>query len=168
MEPYHLRRHDKAIESADDFARILVSIRTISLAMCSDNEPYLITLNHGWDSELQCLWFHSAPTGKKIDILRENSRVWGMAVEDLGYLERKDLLEGHGVAEGTMQFADELLFEPIIRFQIRNGLPDRLEPAGPNPHGGIELRNIRLDVQKRGSIKDVHVLDLQHTLFDRI
>jgi hypothetical protein len=87
MEPYHLRRHDKAIGSTEDCAEILASVRTISLSMCADDEPYLITLNHGWDPEQRCLWFHSAPTGKKIDILRRNPRVWGMAVEDLGYLD---------------------------------------------------------------------------------
>lgn len=87
MEPYHLRRHDKAIESTEVCATILASTRTISLAMCADNAPYVITLNHGWDPDRQCLYFHSAPTGKKIDILRTNDRVWGMATEDLGYLD---------------------------------------------------------------------------------
>lgn len=87
MQPYHLRRHDKAIENGVDLGAILAKTRTISLAMCADDEPYLITLNHGYDVERQCLYFHSAPTGKKIDILRINSKVWGMAVEDLGYLD---------------------------------------------------------------------------------
>ena len=108
MEPYHLRRHDKAIESAEDCAGILASVRTISLAMCADNEPYLITLNHGWDSDQRCLYFHSAPTGKKIDILRENSRVWGMAVEDLGYLDGKcDHAYRSVMFGGSVNFIDD-------------------------------------------------------------
>ncbi len=108
MDPYHLRRHDKAIENAEDCAGILASTRTISLSMCADNEPYLITLNHGWDPEQRCLWFHSAPKGKKIDILRENSRVWGMAVEDLGYLDgRCDHAYRSVMFGGTVTFIED-------------------------------------------------------------
>ncbi len=108
MEPYHLRRHDKAIESAEDCAEILASVRTISLSMCADNEPYLITLNHGWDPEHQCLYFHSAPTGKKIDMLRKNPRIWGMAIEDLGYLDgRCDHAYRSVMFDGNVTFIED-------------------------------------------------------------
>lgn len=107
MQPYHLRRHDKAIESPEQCTKILASVRTISLSMCADNEPYLITLNHGWDPEHQCLYFHSAPTGKKIDMLRKNPRIWGMAVEDLGYLDgRCDHAYRSLMFGGTVKFLE--------------------------------------------------------------
>jgi len=38
--------------------------------MCSDNEPYLATLSHGYDEEKTCIYFHFAPEGKKIEILQ--------------------------------------------------------------------------------------------------
>ncbi len=89
MQKYHLRRHDKEFKEQSALDRILRSTRYITLSMCMDDEPYLVTLNHGFDQERGCLYFHCAPKGKKLDILRANPRVWGMAVEDLGYLDGK-------------------------------------------------------------------------------
>ncbi len=89
MDPYHLRRQDKALSETTEINRVLKTTRYISLAMCLGKEPYLITLNHGHDPERSCLYFHCAPKGKKIDILRANPLVWGIAVEDLGYLDGK-------------------------------------------------------------------------------
>jgi len=89
MEPYHLRRSDKAIDDPESLAEVLLSTRWISLAMCSGNEPYLVVLNHGFDRERGCLYFHCAPKGRKIEVLKENPRVWGMAVDDRGYLHGK-------------------------------------------------------------------------------
>ena len=89
MDQYHLRRQDKALTDETEINRVLAKARYISLAMCLDQEPYLITLNHGHDPAQNCLYFHCAPKGKKIDILRTNPRVWGVAVEDLGYLDGK-------------------------------------------------------------------------------
>lgn len=107
MEPYHLRRHDKALTSADELSRILSTVRTVSLAMCADNEPYLVILNHGWDRERSCLYFHCAPKGKKIDILLKNPRVWGVAVEDLGYLDgRCDHAYRSVMFDGTVSFLE--------------------------------------------------------------
>ena len=85
MEPYHLRRTDKAMDHPDEIARVLETARWISLAMCRDGEPYVVALNHGWDRARGCLYFHCASAGKKVDVLRANDRVWGLAVEDLGY-----------------------------------------------------------------------------------
>lgn len=89
MQKYHLRRHDKALTDEKTINRILKTTRFITLSMCVDNEAYLVTLNHGWDESRSCLYFHCAPKGKKIDFLRTNPRVWGIAVEDLGYLDGK-------------------------------------------------------------------------------
>jgi nitroimidazol reductase NimA-like FMN-containing flavoprotein (pyridoxamine 5'-phosphate oxidase superfamily) len=85
MEPYHLRRTDKEMTDPDEMARVLGTTRTIALALCRHDEPYLVTLNHGYDRERRCLYFHCAPSGKKVDVIRANPRCWGMAVEDLGY-----------------------------------------------------------------------------------
>jgi nitroimidazol reductase NimA-like FMN-containing flavoprotein (pyridoxamine 5'-phosphate oxidase superfamily) len=44
-------------------------------------------MNHGFDEAEDCLYFHCAPTGKKIDLLRANPQIWGQALEDGGYLD---------------------------------------------------------------------------------
>jgi hypothetical protein len=55
--------------------------------MCRGDEPYLVVVNHGYDPRRRCLYFHCAADGRKVDVLRANPRVWGIAVEDLGYLD---------------------------------------------------------------------------------
>lgn len=66
---------------------ILKSTKYVTLAMCRNNEPYLVTLSHGYDDLHNCIYFHCAKDGKKIDFLSANSRVWGQAFIDQGYQE---------------------------------------------------------------------------------
>jgi len=56
------------------------------------------------------------------------------------------------------------LFESIIRFPARDDFPDFLEPAGPHFQLSIEFRNIRLDVEERCAVENVHILDVKYTV----
>lgn len=87
MERYHLRRSDKALEDRAELVRILRGQKHVTLALCADNQPYLVTMNHGLDEAEHCLYFHCAPAGKKVDLIRANPQVWGQALEDGGYLD---------------------------------------------------------------------------------
>ena len=87
MERYHLRRTDRAIEDPAQMERILSRARYVTLAICGDGEPYLFVVNHGYDAAGRRIYFHCSPEGKKVDILRGNPRAWGIAVEDLGYVD---------------------------------------------------------------------------------
>jgi nitroimidazol reductase NimA-like FMN-containing flavoprotein (pyridoxamine 5'-phosphate oxidase superfamily) len=80
-----IRRKEKAIQDEHEMHSILRETKYVTIAMCSDNEPYLVTLSHGYDSQNNCIYFHCAQEGKKIDILRENGIVWGQALVDHGY-----------------------------------------------------------------------------------
>ncbi len=82
---YHMRRTDKEILDPTEQIIPLRKAQFITLALCSGNEPYLVTLSHGFDEEANCLYFHCAKEGKKIDILKANPIVWGQALIDLGY-----------------------------------------------------------------------------------
>lgn len=66
---------------------IIESAKYVTVAMSRNNEPYIVTLSHGYDRERNCIYFHCAQEGKKIDILRENNVVWGQALEDHGYAD---------------------------------------------------------------------------------
>lgn len=66
---------------------ILTNTKYITIAMCQNDQPYLVTLSHGFDAENNCIYFHCAQEGKKIDILTSNNLVWGQAIEDHGYAE---------------------------------------------------------------------------------
>ena len=82
-----MRRKEKAIETIKEMQHILESVKYITVAMCQDNEPYLVTLSHGYDSKEHCLFFHCANEGKKVNILKENAIVWGQALIDEGYIQ---------------------------------------------------------------------------------
>ena len=82
-----IRRKEKAIESKDEIISIIKNAQFITIAMSLNDEPYLVTLSHGYDEENYCMYFHCAKEGKKIDILKKNNIVWGQALKDEGYVD---------------------------------------------------------------------------------
>jgi len=82
-----IRRKDKAITDIREMRKILRTAQYVTLAMCSNDEPYLVSLNHAYDEERNCIYFHCAKEGKKIDILKANNLVWGQAIADHGYVQ---------------------------------------------------------------------------------
>ncbi len=83
----NIRRKEKAITDINEMKRILQTAQYVTIALCKDNFPYLVTLSHGYDSEQNVIYFHCASEGKKIDILSSNNVVWGQALVDKGYAQ---------------------------------------------------------------------------------
>jgi nitroimidazol reductase NimA-like FMN-containing flavoprotein (pyridoxamine 5'-phosphate oxidase superfamily) len=87
MESYHpLRRKEQEIKDTAELKAILAKTQYVTVAMCRNDEPYLVTLSHGYDKENNAIYFHCAYEGKKIDILKANNRIWGQAIVDRGYV----------------------------------------------------------------------------------
>jgi nitroimidazol reductase NimA-like FMN-containing flavoprotein (pyridoxamine 5'-phosphate oxidase superfamily) len=100
-----LRRKEKEIADKNEMLAILMDAQYIVIAMCRENTPYLATLSHGYDKDKNCIYFHCAKEGKKIDILSENNLVWGQALVDKGY--------AHGSCDhlfATTQFMGRVTF----------------------------------------------------------
>jgi nitroimidazol reductase NimA-like FMN-containing flavoprotein (pyridoxamine 5'-phosphate oxidase superfamily) len=86
MKRYHLRRKEKEITDSAGMRDIVASARFASVALSSvSGEPYVVTMNHGWDGERDALYFHCAHKGKKIDLIRANGLACATVVEDHGY-----------------------------------------------------------------------------------
>jgi nitroimidazol reductase NimA-like FMN-containing flavoprotein (pyridoxamine 5'-phosphate oxidase superfamily) len=68
-----MRRKDKEITLLTEIEAIIRRAQVCRLAMIDGAEPYIVPLNFGY-SDMR-LYFHSAPHGRKIDILRRNNRV---------------------------------------------------------------------------------------------
>ncbi|MFX1286713.1 MAG: pyridoxamine 5'-phosphate oxidase family protein [Promethearchaeota archaeon] len=83
----NIRRKEKAITNIDEMKEIILEAQYITIAMCMDNQPYLVTLSHGYSPEEDVIFFHCANKGKKIDYLRANNVVWGQAIIDKGYAQ---------------------------------------------------------------------------------
>jgi nitroimidazol reductase NimA-like FMN-containing flavoprotein (pyridoxamine 5'-phosphate oxidase superfamily) len=84
---YHLRRKEQEIVDVDAMKQVLASTQYITIALCKSDEPYLVTLSHGYDFKRNCIYFHCATEGKKLDYIRTNNKVWGQAMIDEGFAE---------------------------------------------------------------------------------
>ena len=123
-----IRRKDKEITEEAELKAILKEAKHVTLAMSLGDEPYLVTLSHGYNEEQNCIYFHSALEGKKIEILKANSRIWGQALIDDGYQQGScDHLYRTVQFRGRVTFVDDQKEkEHALRLMIRH-LDDRPE-----------------------------------------
>ncbi len=64
----------KPINREDIMLEVIASCQVCHLAMAdNDANPYVLPFNFGMDKEY--IWFHSAMSGKKTDIMKENPRL---------------------------------------------------------------------------------------------
>ena len=68
-----MRRSDKQITDLTEIENLLRTAELCHLAMVDDGKPYVVPMNFGYTDG--ALYFHSAPEGRKIDILRKNPDV---------------------------------------------------------------------------------------------
>jgi nitroimidazol reductase NimA-like FMN-containing flavoprotein (pyridoxamine 5'-phosphate oxidase superfamily) len=82
-----VRRTERAIVEPQELDGILSRGKYAVLAMCRNEEPYVVTMNYGYDKAKGALYFHCAHEGQKLDFVRSNPQVCGTVVEDLGYVQ---------------------------------------------------------------------------------
>jgi uncharacterized protein len=86
-----MRRKDREVSTIDGIKSIIEKCKVCHLAMVDEGLPYVVPLSFGYaiDGKKLTLFFHSAKTGRKIDILHENKEVcFEMAYEGkLGHFE---------------------------------------------------------------------------------
>lgn len=68
-----MKRAEKEISNPEEIQDIMRHAQICRMAMTQGSIPYLIPLNFVVEGD--CLYFHSATKGKKIDILNENNNV---------------------------------------------------------------------------------------------
>ena len=68
-----MRRNDREITDSAGIETILREAQVCRLAFADGNEPYIVPVCFGF--EPGSLYFHSAPEGKKIDMIRKNPRI---------------------------------------------------------------------------------------------
>jgi uncharacterized protein len=87
---FHVRRRDREITDLEEIHQVLKTTKYVTVALCMDNEPYLVSLNHGYDQDHNCIYFHCAPEGKKLVYGKANPMVWGETILDFGVTEECD------------------------------------------------------------------------------
>jgi nitroimidazol reductase NimA-like FMN-containing flavoprotein (pyridoxamine 5'-phosphate oxidase superfamily) len=85
MATYHMNRSDRKIVDEGELKRVLRDGKFVVISMCSDNSPYVVTMNYGYDDRKNALYFHAAFKGLKVDIIKQNPNVCATVIEDLGY-----------------------------------------------------------------------------------
>ena len=104
-----MRRMDKEIKDPSKLRKILKETDFVTIAMCCGYEPSLVSLIHCYDEEKNCIYFHCASEGKKLDFLRSNPRVWGQALIDHGYHEANcSHLYVSAMFQGKVDFLEDL------------------------------------------------------------
>jgi nitroimidazol reductase NimA-like FMN-containing flavoprotein (pyridoxamine 5'-phosphate oxidase superfamily) len=73
-----------------------------------DNEPYLVSLSHGYDETRNCIYFHCADEGKKLVYIKSNNSIWGQAVQDYGVTDECDYAYTSVHFKGTVSLIDDL------------------------------------------------------------
>jgi nitroimidazol reductase NimA-like FMN-containing flavoprotein (pyridoxamine 5'-phosphate oxidase superfamily) len=128
-EHYHLRRIERDMPDRADQVAVLRGQKYLSLAMARGNRPYLVSLNYAFSQQENCFYVHSAPRGRKIDVLRANPRVWGQVIEDRGYLPGRCSHAYRSVMfEALAEFVEDLLEKRrALALMIEHADPDSAE-----------------------------------------
>jgi uncharacterized protein len=73
-----MRRKEREVTDINGIEEILIQCKTCHVAMVDDGLPYVVPLSYGYKilkgNALE-LYFHSAPEGRKLDVLKCNNKV---------------------------------------------------------------------------------------------
>jgi nitroimidazol reductase NimA-like FMN-containing flavoprotein (pyridoxamine 5'-phosphate oxidase superfamily) len=149
MAKYHMHKTEREITDHDELIKVLINGKYVTVAMCRNNEPYIVTLSYGYDKKKHALYFHAAVKGLKLDIMKDNPNVCATVIEDHGYV--KDQCEQHYrsiVFWGKMYIVDELSEQKYGLDILLNHLEEDPDP--------IKERNVKDD----SKYKNVSILRL--------
>ena len=73
-----LTKREIKITEPHQIARILDTAKVLHMGLAVDNEPYVLPMNYGYTLEegKLVLYLHSALQGRKLDMMRENPKVF--------------------------------------------------------------------------------------------
>ena len=73
-----MTKRERQITDPVQIRHILDTAKVLRLGLAVNNEPYVVPMNYGYTMEEDrlTLYLHSAVRGKKLDMIRENSRVF--------------------------------------------------------------------------------------------
>jgi len=71
-----MRRNEREVSEVEIITDIIRSSDVCRIAFAVENEPYIVTMNFGYDPEGKgVLFFHCANEGRKLELLKKNSYV---------------------------------------------------------------------------------------------
>ena len=83
-----MRRKEKAVTALPEIEAILKAGKVCQLAFVDEPVPYIVNLNYGYSDG--ALYFHSAPEGRKMELIGGNPQAAFNVVLDLGIIEGEE------------------------------------------------------------------------------
>ncbi len=80
-----MNKKENEITGQQELKEIISRGKFATLSLCRHNEPYILTMNYGFDKGKNALYFHTSQKGLKMDFIHRNPNVCGTIIEDLGY-----------------------------------------------------------------------------------
>ena len=73
-----MTRRERQIFDIDKILEILEKSKVVHIGMVDGDEPYVVPMNYGYtyENEKLTIWLHGATTGRKLDIIRKNPKVF--------------------------------------------------------------------------------------------
>lgn len=143
MKKYHINKAEREIADWEELRNLLKAGKYATIAMCRDNEPYIVTLSCGYDEKNNCLYFHTALKGLKLGFIKDNPNVCATVIEDGGYEKDQCAHRYFSVVMwGTMAIVDGLEEKKHALEVLLHHLEEDPDP--------IRQRNIRNDAAYNG------------------
>jgi nitroimidazol reductase NimA-like FMN-containing flavoprotein (pyridoxamine 5'-phosphate oxidase superfamily) len=153
---FHVRRKDREITDPEAMKKVLKSTKYVTIALCMDNEPYLVSLSHGYDEEKNCIYFHCASEGKKLVYAKSNNKVWGQAVQDYGVTDECDYAYMSVHFSGRLCMIDDLS-------EKQHGIEVMVRQLSPNPEAKLaKIKSEKLAATAMGRIDIKYMTGKQH------
>lgn len=73
-----LTRRERLIEDENIIRMILEKAKVLHLGLVDGDEPYVVPMNYGhvFENGKLTLWLHGAKTGRKLEVMRKNPKVF--------------------------------------------------------------------------------------------
>jgi uncharacterized protein len=153
---FHVRRKDRELTDPAEMRKALSSTKYVTVALCMQDEPYLVSLSHGYDQAKNCIYFHCAPEGKKLVYSQANSKVWGQAVLDFGVTEECDYAYTSVHFKGTLSLISDLA-------EKKHAMEVLVRQVSLNPEEKLaKLKLEKLDKTTMGRIDITHMSGKKH------
>jgi uncharacterized protein len=149
-----MRQTDREITAPTQIESLLQSGLVCRLALHDGDYPYIVPLNYGYAEG--CLYFHCAPEGKKLDLIRQNPRV-GFEIEPLhqiipdprpcGWETRFQSIIGAGIADILTADAEKCRALDILmrqHFRVLNATPPAELIYEPGPLSKMFIIRVRI------------------------
>lgn len=147
---YHMRRNDRQIEDGSVLESILRRGKYAVLALCRQDESYIVTLSYGYDHSSRTLYFHCAKEGLKAEFVRENPNVCATIIEDGGYVQNKC---AHAYRSVVIRGRVEVVDDDEEKMKGLDVLIGHLEENPAAVKEGLSRKRNRVDVMNIWKLK---------------